>query len=62
MLIKFTKPENLDGGKLIDELAAVGIKVNTKTSPRLDGNGDFWLDIDEDKAQAAEAIIAAHNG
>ena len=61
-MIKFNKPTNLNGSELLDELAAVGIVVNAKTSPFIDGNGDFWLDISEsDKAQA-ESIVAAHNG
>lgn len=62
MLIKFDKPENLDGGKLVEELAAEDIVVNQRTSPRLDGDGSFWLDIDESKKEEAEAIVAAHNG
>lgn len=62
MLIKFDKPKNLDGGKLIEELSAADIAVNLRTSPRLDGDGSFWLDIDETKEQEAEAIVAAHNG
>ena len=69
-MIKFTKPENLDGAKLIDELLAAGIKSIAKDKsvpngyapPMLDGNGDLWLDIDaKDEAKAA-TVIAAHIG
>jgi hypothetical protein len=68
-MIKFTKPENLDGTKLTDELIAAGITILSKNSatktgfaaPMLDGNSDLWLDIAaKDEAKAAE-IVAAHN-
>lgn len=61
-MIKFVKPKNLNGAELVKELADQGIMVNIKTSPFIDGNGDFWLDIktaDKDKAQE---IVANHNG
>lgn len=59
-MIKFNRPENINGTELIAELKAVGVKVND--FPLLDGNGDFWLDIAaKDEAKAAE-IVAAHNG
>jgi hypothetical protein len=69
-MIKFTKPENLDGTKLTDELIAAGIKILSKSSasktgfaaPMLDGSGDLWLDIDaKDETKAAE-IVANHQG
>ena len=61
-MIKFDKPESLNGNQLVDELKQVGIIVNERTSPLIDGNGDFWLDIaDKDKTKA-EKIIAAHIG
>ena len=62
MLIQFTKPQNLNGGKLIQELTEAGIEINTDTSPMIDGNGDFWLDIDESKTEATAVIVAAHQG
>lgn len=59
-MIKFNRPENINGTELIAELKAVGVKVND--FPLLDGNGDFWLDIAaKDETKAAE-IVAAHNG
>ena len=69
-MIKFTKPENLDGTKLTNELIAAGIKIlsnnrATETgfaAPMLDGNGDLWLDIDaKDETKAAE-VVANHQG
>jgi hypothetical protein len=69
-MIKFTKPENLNGAKLIEELLTAGIKSIPKTRstpngyepPLLDGNGDLWLDIKESDKAIAEAIVQAHKG
>ena len=69
-MIKFTKPENLDGAKIIDELLEAGIKsiANDRSTPNgyapplLDGNGDLWLDIDESEKAIAEAVVKAHKG
>jgi hypothetical protein len=60
---KFNKPLNLNGSELLDELAAVGIILDKKEqAPLIDGNGDFWLDVQtKDEAKAA-AVVAAHNG
>lgn len=69
-MVKFNKPSNLDGAKLIDELIAAGVKIigtdpNAhlgKTAPSIDGEDNLLLDIAEaDKAKAA-AVVAAHNG
>jgi len=69
-MVSFTKPNNLDGAKLIDELIAAGVNIIGqdafahlgKTPPQIDGDGNLLLDIaDSDKAKAAE-IVAAHNG
>jgi len=62
-MIKFNKPTNLNGAELLDELVAVGIVLDKDLqSPLIDGNGDFWLDVDiSDKAQA-ELVLSAHNG
>jgi len=61
-MIKFDKPQNLNGSELIDELKAVGIIINAETSPFIDGNGNFWLDISKADKAKAEPIVAAHNG
>ena len=61
-MIQFTKPQNLNGAELIAELAQIGIVVNDKTSPLVDGDGNFWLDITEADKVKATPIVAAHNG
>ena len=62
-MIKFDKPENLNGAELLDELAAVEIVLDLTTqAPLIDGNGDLWLDVKSaDKAKAV-LVVAAHNG
>jgi hypothetical protein len=59
-MIKFNKPENLNGTELMAELNAAGIKITEP--PLIDGNGDFWLDIAEKDEAKATPIVAAHNG
>jgi hypothetical protein len=59
-MIKFDKPENLNGAELLSELKSAGVKVND--IPMIDGNGDFWLDITESDKAKATPIVAAHNG
>ena len=62
-MIKFDKPKNLNGAELLDELAAVGIVLDKfKQAPLIDGNNDFWLDIESADEVKAEAVVAAHNG
>jgi hypothetical protein len=62
-VIKFNKPQNLNGAELLDQLAAVGIILDPKTQrPLIDGNNDFWLDVSEADKAKAEAVVAAHNG
>ena len=63
-MIKFNRPNSLDGDLLIQELNAAGVNVKTDrsgvTAPYVDGVGDFYLDIaDKDKTKAAE-IVANH--
>jgi hypothetical protein len=65
-MIKFTRPEILDGAVLIAELQAAGIKVAADSSkvvaPHIDGEGNLLLDIAvKDQAKAAE-IVANHKG
>lgn len=59
-MITFTKPENLNGKELLDELLAVGVIV--QGLPTDDGAGNLILNIaSKDEAKAA-AVVAAHNG
>jgi hypothetical protein len=59
-MIKFTKPENLDGFYLRQELTKSGIKLFSK-SFRLVGD-DLFLDIAAKDESAAQSVIEAHNG
>ena len=55
----FTQPTKLNGTRLINELAAVGIFVDEVS---VDGSGNLVLEIaDKDKAKA-EQVIAHHKG
>lgn len=62
-MIKLTKPTNLNGTELRQELNAAGVKISDEPlSIKLDADGNLWLDIaDKDEAKA-QAIIDAHNG
>ena len=59
-MIKFIKPKNLNGTELVAELQAAEVKV--QSVPFIDGNNDFYLDIEESDKVKAEGIVAAHNG
>jgi hypothetical protein len=64
-MIKFNRPQSLDGALLIEQLKAAGVKVKPDsygiTAPFIDGAGDLFLDIDaKDQAKAAE-VIANHS-
>jgi hypothetical protein len=62
-VIKFDKPENLNGAELLAELAAVEIILDPITQPLLlDGNGDFWININPADEAKAAVVVAAHNG
>ena len=59
-MIKFNKPENLNGKKLLEELNAAGVSITEP--PLIDGNGDLWLDIDLLDEVKTQSIVIAHNG
>lgn len=62
-MIQFNKPKNLNGAELLSELKSVGIILDIKTQPPfIDGDGAFWLDIDESDYSKAEKVVNAHNG
>jgi hypothetical protein len=66
MRISFTKPANLNGATLVDELMAAGVLVAEENGKpkwvELDGDGILWIDIAEKDKAKAEAVIAIHNG
>lgn len=59
-MIKFTKPANLNGAELLNELKAAGVTINDY--PTLDGNGELWLPIAAKDESKAQTVVAAHNG
>lgn len=59
-MIKFNKPINLNGTQLMNELNNAGILISKP--PFIDGNGNFWLDIDSSKELQALSIVESHNG
>ena len=59
-MIKFNRPENLNGLELINELNAAGVFI--EKPPFIDANGDFWLDINPADEVKAAPVVAAHNG
>ena len=62
-MIQFTKPTNLNGAELRNELNANGIAISDEPfSIKLEGDGSLWLDIAEADKAKATPIVAAHNG
>lgn len=59
-MIKFNKPENLNGADLINELKIAGVKISE--SPMVDAENFLWLAIDEKDKEKAESIVELHNG
>jgi hypothetical protein len=59
-MIKFDKPKNFEGVQFCEELEALGVSINKDTSPLIDGNGDFWLDIDAADTQKAKDVLNNH--
>lgn len=70
-MIKVNKPNNLNARKLLAELIEAGITTLKPSKvikgidyevPFIDGNGDFWLLIDESEKTLAEQVCSAHSG
>ena len=59
-MISFDKPNNFEGVQFCEELEAVGVSINKNTSPMIDGNGDFWLDIDPADTKKAQDVLNKH--
>ena len=62
-MIQFTKPEQLNGSQLKDELRAAGVAItDDNNAVSTDGEQTLWLEIaDTDKAKAQE-VVANHVG
>jgi hypothetical protein len=56
----FTKPSDLNGVQLIEEIQAQ--KIIVTGSPSLDADGVLWLDIDEKDQDKVATIIENHKG
>jgi len=62
-MISFTRPTNLNGAELRQELNAGGVAISDDMSAvKLDADNVLWLDIKDKDKTKAEAIVAAHNG
>ena len=59
-MIQFNKPEKLNGEQLLDELKNAGIKV--VNYPLIDGEGNFWLDVEEADKEKTAKIVGEHIG
>lgn len=59
-MIKFTKPVNLNGAELIEQLQASGVAI--AQMPVVDGNNDLWLDIAKKDETKAQVVVDSHNG
>ena len=62
-MIKYKKPENLNGTELRNELKNAGIDIsNDRTSVSVESDGWLYLDIDPINENKAKAIVDSHNG
>ena len=66
-MIQFDKPENLNGKTLIDELVAAGIVIGVdgsgeRAKPMIDGEGNFYLPVNEADREATQAVLDNYNG
>ena len=61
--MQFTKPINLNGTELRQELNAAGVSISDDfNSVSVNGAGELLLDIKEIDKVKATSIVAAHNG
>ena len=62
-MIKFIKPNQLNGSQLRQELNDAGVKIdNEMQSVSVDGNGDLFLAIAKKDEAKAQSVIDAHVG
>ena len=60
---QFTKPKNLNGGELRDELRTAGVKIGDRfDAVMVDDINILCLDIDAADKSKASAVVTAHNG
>jgi len=57
-MIKFDKPQTLNGEQLLSELNNAKIKITD--FPFIDGNGDLWLNVQEKDASKTQTILNSH--
>jgi predicted nucleic acid-binding protein len=63
MMIKFNKPQNLNGAELRQELNNIGVQIsNQPTSVEVDNDDNLWLDIASEDEAKAKVIVDNHNG
>jgi hypothetical protein len=66
-MIQFEKPQNLNGKTLIDDLVAAGISIGVdgsgeRAKPMIDGEGNFYLPVNEADREATQAVLDNYNG
>ena len=62
-MITFTKPDNLNGKELRDELNAAGVIISYESGAvAQNSDGFLLLDIASENKTAAATVVAAHNG
>lgn len=61
-MIKFDKPQNLNGLELRQELTTAGIQISNDPFAVIVENNELYLDISAKDAKLAETIVATHNG
>lgn len=59
-MISFDKPTQFEGAQFCEELEAAGVEINKATSPFIDADGIFWLDINAKDTQKAQDVLNAH--
>jgi hypothetical protein len=61
-MTSFNIPTNLNGAELRQELNAAGVPISDSLTAVRIYEGALVLEIAESDIEAAEAVIAAHNG
>lgn len=58
----YTKPQNLNGAELRQELQNAGVKINAEMLAVIVSGDNLLLDIHADDKEKAASIVKAHNG